>query len=53
MMTKTRIQTLDMVYIGIHTGRWGLSSRDIDAAHICGIDYIDMYNLIEGKYEYE
>lgn len=43
----------DMVYIGICTGRWGLSSRDADAAHACGIDYIDMYNLLDGKYEYE
>ena len=43
----------DMVYIGICSGRWGLSSRDMDASHECGIDYIDMYNLLDGKYEYE
>jgi hypothetical protein len=43
----------DMVYIGINSGRWGLSSKDADAAHACGIDYIDMYNLLAGKYEYE
>ena len=43
----------DMVYIGIHSGRWGLSARDIQAAHAVGIDYIDMYNLLKGYYEYE
>lgn len=43
----------EVVYVGTHSGRWGLSSRDLDAAHTCGIDYIDMYNLLEGKYEYE
>lgn len=43
----------DMVYIGTHTGRWGLSRRDVDAAKNCGIDYIDMYELLNGKYEYE
>lgn len=43
----------DMVYIGIHSGRWGLSARDITAAHAVGIDYIDMYNLLKGYYEYE
>jgi hypothetical protein len=43
----------DLVYIGTHSGRWGLSSRDKDAAHNCMIDYIDLYNLLEGKYIYE
>lgn len=43
----------DMVYIGICSGRWGLSERDKDAAHEIGIDYIDMYNLLEGRYECE
>ena len=43
----------DIVYIGVHSGRFGLSSRDIDAAHQCGIDYIDMFNLLDGKYQYE
>lgn len=43
----------DMVYIGVHSGKWGLSSRDITAARICKIDYIDVYNLLDGKYEYE
>lgn len=43
----------DLVYIGIHSGRWGLSSRDIEAAKNIGISYIDLYNLIDGKYEYE
>ena len=43
----------EIVYIGTHSGRWGLSSRDLDAAHTCGVDYIDMYNLLDGKYEYE
>jgi hypothetical protein len=43
----------DMVYVGTHTGRWGLSRRDIDAAKYCGIDYIDMYELLKGNYTYE
>lgn len=43
----------DMVYIGTHSGRWGLSRRDLDAAHNCSIDYIDVYELLNGKYEYE
>ena len=43
----------DLVYIGIHSGRWGLSSRDIEAAKNIGISYIDLFNLLDGKYEYE
>lgn len=43
----------EIVYIGTHTGRWGLSSRDVEAARTCGLDYIDLYNLLDGKYEYE
>lgn len=43
----------EVVYIGIHSGRWGLSDRDLRAAKTVGIDYIDMYNLLEGKYIYE
>lgn len=43
----------DIVYIGIHSGRWGLSARDITAARAVGIDYIDLYNLLKGYYEYE
>lgn len=43
----------EMVYVGVHTGRWGLSAADIEASHGCGIDYIDVYNLLAGKYEYE
>lgn len=43
----------EIVYIGTNTGRWGLSSRDIDAAHHEGIDYIDLYNLLDNKYIYE
>lgn len=43
----------DMVYIGVHSGRWGLSSRDIEAARNLNISYIDIYKLLEGKYEYE
>ena len=43
----------EIVYIGVHSGRWGLSSRDIDAARNLRISYIDLYNLLDGKYEYE
>lgn len=43
----------DMVYIGVHSGKWGLSSKDIMAARSCKIDYIDVYNLLDGKYEVE
>lgn len=43
----------DLVYVGVHSGRWGLSSRDIEAARNIGISYIDIFNLLEGKYEYE
>jgi hypothetical protein len=43
----------EVVYIGVHSGRWGLSDRDIRAAKIVGIDYIDIYNLLDGKYIYE
>ena len=43
----------EIVYVGTNSGRWGLSSRDIDAAHHEGIDYIDLYNLLANKYIYE
>lgn len=50
---RSHKEVKDMVYIGTHTGRWGLSRRDVDAAKNCGIDYIDMYELLNGNYNYE
>lgn len=43
----------DIVFVGVHSGRWGLSSLDLDTAHALGIDYIDMFSLMKGFYQYE
>jgi len=43
----------DLVYVGVHSGRFGLSDRDLMAARNCGVDYIDLFNLLEGRYNYE
>ncbi len=43
----------EIVYVGVRSGRWGLSDQDKLAAHIVGIDYIDMFSLLEGYYQYE
>lgn len=43
----------DIVYVGVRSGKWGLSSQDKDAAKALGIDYIDMFNLLNGLYLYE
>lgn len=43
----------DFVYIGVNSGRYGLSNRDLAAAREVGIDYIDIFNLLDGYYLYE
>ena len=39
----------DAVYIGVYSGYWGLGSGDRIAAEYCGIDYADVYQLIQGQ----
>lgn len=43
----------NIVFVGVHSGRWGLSSVDLDTAHDLGVDYIDMFSLMKGFYQYE
>jgi hypothetical protein len=43
----------EIVYIGIYSGKYGLSDGDIQAAHQVGMDYIDIFNLLQGYYIYE
>lgn len=43
----------EVLYVGVRSGRYGLSSEDISAAKKNGIDYMDLYNLLKGRYEYE
>lgn len=47
-------QNLDeIVYVGIYSGKYGLSDGDIQAARQVGMDYIDVFNLLQGYYIYE
>jgi hypothetical protein len=43
----------EIVYVGIYSGKYGLSDGDIQAAHQVGMDYIDVFNLLQGYYIYE
>jgi len=43
----------NFVYVGVNSGRYGLSNRDLSAAREIGIDYIDVFNLLDGYYLYE
>lgn len=43
----------NILYLGVRSGRFGLSSEDKDAAALVNIDYMDLYNLLSGRYEYE
>lgn len=36
----------DIVYVGIYSGVSGQSDKDINAARVCGIDYIDLNTLL-------
>lgn len=40
----------EMVCIGIYSGENGQSNRDILAAQICGLDYVDLNKLINNMY---
>ena len=40
------IQKTDCVYVGIYSGVSGQSDRDISAARVCDIDYIDLNTLL-------
>jgi len=40
----------DMICIGIYSGENGQSNRDILAANICGLDYVDLNRLINNMY---
>lgn len=40
----------DMICIGIYSGENGQSNRDILAANICGLDYVDLNKLINNMY---
>lgn len=39
----------DAVYIGVHSGLYGLSSTDIMAAKYCDIPYVDLWQLLKEK----
>lgn len=43
----------ETLYVGVYSGRYGLSSKDLDAAKNVGISYLDISNLIDGRYEFE
>ena len=43
----------EIVYIGIYSGKYGLSDGDIQAARGVGMDYVDVFNLLQGYYIYE
>lgn len=43
----------EIVYVGIYSGKYGLSDGDIQAAHQVGMDYVDVFNLLQGYYIYE
>lgn len=43
----------EIVYIGVYSGKYGLSDGDIKAAHQVDMDYIDIFNLLQGYYIYE
>ena len=38
------------IYIGLNSGYWGLSNEDILAANSLGIDYVDIFQLINGNF---
>lgn len=46
-------ETDNILYIGVHSGKYGLSNRDKEAAHACGVSYIDLFNLLDNNYIYE
>lgn len=43
----------DILYVGVYSGKYGLSGGDLQAAHQVGIDYMDVFNLLQGYYIYE
>ena len=53
VLDNLKIPQQNTIFIGICTGRWGLSNRDICSAREAGMDYIDVYNLRDGKYVLE
>ncbi len=44
------VKKQDMICIGIYSGENGQSNRDILAANICGLDYVDLNRLINNMY---
>lgn len=40
----------EMIYIGAHSGMYDLSSRDLEAAKSCGINFMNVYNLVQSRY---
>lgn len=53
LLLGPNMKTDDILYLGVRSGRYGLSSEDKDAAALVNIDYMDLYNLLSGRYEYE
>lgn len=53
LLLGPNMKTDDILYLGVRSGRFGLSSEDKDAAASVNIDYMDLYNLLSGRYEYE
>ena len=53
ILSMTSFDHDSVLYVGVRSGRYGLSSEDIIAAKKNGIDYMDLYNLLKGRYEYE
>lgn len=46
-----KMKKKDAIYIGLHSGLWGLNSSDRNAAKFGGISYIDVYDLLRGAYD--
>ena len=44
------IRKEDIIYIGIYSGINGQSDRDIHAAKVCGVDYVDLTQLLTNMY---
>jgi 6-phosphogluconate dehydrogenase (decarboxylating) len=44
------IERKDVVCIGVNSGGNGQSNKDRVAAEACGIDYIDLYQLLYNMY---
>lgn len=49
-MPRFPVKKEEIVCIGIYSGENGQSNRDIFAANVCGLDYVDLNKLINNMY---